>query len=123
MAKNTVAIAQVGNLLTSPVFVTALVGLVAEVATALGVKVLGDAGTQAQLIAMITGVGTMLAHWATGNVSISSGVVFPQAPQQVGAGLHTVEVVGPPAPPVVPPPSVTVSPLVMSVPPAPPAGG
>jgi hypothetical protein len=127
----------VSNLLTSKIFLAQVVTLIAMIASAAGVHVLDDQGTQAQLIGVLDVVATMLLRWLfpTGPVSLSAPISTPLAQdvpagasvvtvpapkdrsqvagvQPLEIGAHTVEVVPPPpfAPPQAVPATVSITP-------------
>lgn len=91
MPPNTATIAQVGNLLTSPVFLTALATLLGGFAALWSSHF--DPSSPAfipSLVAMIGAVGTILTHWATAPVSITSTTLLPSGPVPMPAGTGVV---------------------------------
>lgn len=85
----------VSNLLTSKIFLTQVVAILASIASAAGVHLLDDQGMQQQLILVLDGVVTALLRWLfpTGPVSITAPVSTPAAQDvPVGASVVTVPV-------------------------------
>lgn len=89
-------LAFVSSLFTSKIFWTQVVTLAALIASAAGVHVLDDAGTQAQVIGMLDAIATALIRWwfPTGPVSLSGPLITP-APQDVPVGASVVTVAAP----------------------------
>lgn len=91
MPPNAARVAQIGNLLTSPVFLTALATLLGGFAALWASHF--DPSSSAfipSLVAMIGAVGTILTHWATGAVSITSTTLLPTSPVPMPAGTAVV---------------------------------
>lgn len=86
----------VSNLFTSKIFLTQVIALAASIASAAGVHVLDDQGTQQQIIGVLDFVITAILRWqfSTGPVSVSGPVSTP-SPRDVPSGVSVVTVVSP----------------------------
>lgn len=110
MQPNTAAVAQIGNLLTSPVFLTAFSTLAAGFAALWNAHFdPASAAFVPSLVAMMGAAGTILAHWGTAAVSISSTTMLPARPLPLPPGTHTVMVQGDPVTAQLPPAPISVA--------------
>ncbi len=90
MPPNAARIAQIGNLLTSPVFAAALLGVLINLAGPLGLHLTSDPAFQQNAAILIAGLGVVLTHWYTGPVSITSTTLIPPTPVTMPAGTGVV---------------------------------
>ena len=90
MPQNAARVAQIGQLLTSPVFAAALLGVLINLAGPLGLHLTADPAFQQNAAILFAGLGVMLTHWYTGPVSISSTNLLPASPVQMPAGTSVV---------------------------------
>jgi hypothetical protein len=101
MQANAARVAQIGNLLTSPVFLASLASLLGGFVALWNVHF--DPASSIFVPSLVTeagSLGAILVHWGTGAVSISSTTMFPQLPTTLPPGTHEVTVRGPAPPPL-----------------------